>query len=112
MSRHKELMLRQEFSITCKIGQFFVTTDEKFVATSNVMFKFSYVVTMRNIVVTKTFLAISKSKVDYVATQRKYVMTRKFDAQVNLCCDIQKYCRDNVFLFQKHRSFIIMSRHG
>ena len=61
---------------------------------------------------TKTFLPIPESKVDYLATQRKYVVTqKKFDAQGNLCCDIQKYCRNNVFLFQKHRSFTILSRH-
>ena len=71
----------------------------KIVATSNVMFKFTYVATMRNIVTTKTFLAVSGSKVDYVATQRKYVAIQKFDAQVNLCRDIQKYGCDNVFLF-------------
>ena len=73
--------------------------------TSNVMFKLNYVATMRNIVATETFLAIFESKVDYVVTQ-------KFDAQVNLCHNIQKYCRDNVFLFQKHRLFTIMSRHS
>ena len=66
------------------------------------MFKFTYVATMRNIVMTETFLAISESKVDYVTTQ-------KFDAQVNLCCDIQKYCRNNVFLFLKHRLITILS---
>ena len=53
---------------------------------------------MRNIVAIETFLTISESKVDYVTTQRRYVATQKFDAQVNLCRDIQKYCRDNVFL--------------
>ena len=55
------------------------------------MFKFTYVVT-------ETVFAIYESKVDYVATHRKYVGTRKFDAQVNLCRDILKYFRDNVFL--------------
>ena len=70
--------------------------------TSNVMFKFTYVTTMRNIVEIETFLAISESKVDYVTTQ-------KFDAQLNLRRDIHKYCRDNVFLFQKHRLFTIVS---
>ena len=68
MSRHKELMSRHKFSLTCKLGQFFVTTNKKFVATSNVMFKFTYVATMRNIVTTETFLKISESKVDYVTT--------------------------------------------
>ena len=66
------------------------------------MFKFTYVATMRNIVATENFLAISESKVDYVATQ-------KFDTQVNLCHNIQKHYRDNVFLFQKHRLFTILS---
>ena len=47
-----------------------------------------------------------ESKVDYVVTQRKYVAT-----QVNLCCNIQKYYCNNVFLFQKHRSFATLSRH-
>ena len=47
----------------------------KIVATSNLMFKFTCVATLRNIVVTETFLAVSESKVDYVATQRKYVAT-------------------------------------
>ena len=47
------------------------------------MFKITYVAK-------ETFLALSESKVDYVVTQ-------KFDAQVNLCRDIQKYCHDNVF---------------
>ena len=85
-------MLRQKFAISCKLGQFFVAIDEKLVTTSNLMFKFTYVAT-------ETVFAISESKVDYVATHRKYVETRKFDARVNLCRDIQKYCRDNVFLF-------------
>ena len=49
----------------------------KIVATSNVIFKFTYVETLRNIVTTKTFLAVSGSKVDYVATQRKYAVTQK-----------------------------------
>ena len=85
-------MLRQNFAIAYKLGQFFVATDEKFVTTSNVMFKFTYVAT-------ETVFAISESIVNYVATHRQYVGTRKFDAQVNLCHDIQIYCRDNVFLF-------------
>ena len=105
-------MSRHNFAIICKRGQFFVAADEKFVVTSNVMFKFTYVATMRNIIAIETFLTISESKVDYVVTQRKYVATQKFDAQVNQCCDIQKYCRDNVFLFQKHRLFTILSRHN
>ena len=88
MSRQKELMSRHNFAIICKRGQFFVVTDEKFVVTSNVMFKFTYVATMRNIVALETFLTIYESKVDYVVTHRKYVATQKFDAQVNLCCDI------------------------
>ena len=54
MSRHK-------FAITCNLGKLFVATDEKFVTTSNVMFKFTYVAT-------ENFLAISESKGDYVAT--------------------------------------------
>ena len=36
--------------------------------TSNVMFKFTYVATLRNIVAIETFLAVSGSKVDYVMT--------------------------------------------
>ena len=82
----------QNFEIACNLGQLFVAIDEKFVTTSNVMFKFTYVAT-------ETIFAIFESKVDYVATHRKYVETRKFDAQVNLCRNIQKYFRDNVFLF-------------
>ena len=75
------------------------------------MFKFTYVSTLRNISTKETFLAVSRSKVDYVTTKRKYVVTQKFDAQVNLCRDIQNYCRDNVFLFQEHRLVTIFSRH-
>ena len=56
------------------------------------MFKFTYLPI-------ETVFAISDSKVDYVTTQRKYVETQKFDARVNLCRDIQKYYRDDVFLF-------------
>ena len=58
----------------------------------------------------ETFLAIFESKVNYVATQRKYVMTQKLDAQINLCRDIKKKIAIKVF-FQKHRLFTIMSRH-
>ena len=92
MSQHKESMSQQKFTIACKLGQFFVATDEKFVTTSNIMFKFTYVSI-------ETVFAISESNVDYVATHRKYVETQKFDARVNLCRDIQKYFRDDVFLF-------------
>ena len=49
----------------------------KIVATSNVMFKFTYVATMRNIVAIETFLAISESKVDYVMTQKKVCRDKK-----------------------------------
>ena len=58
----------RNLQLLVSIGKFFVATDENFFATSNVMFKFTYVTTMRNIIATETFLAISESKVDYVAT--------------------------------------------
>ena len=57
MLRHKELMSRLKFAITWKLGQFFVVTDEKFVATSNVMFKVTYVATMRKICRNINFLS-------------------------------------------------------
>ena len=42
----------------------------------------------------------------------KLIMSRhkKIYAQVNLCCDIKKYCRNNVFHFQFHRSLTTLSR--
>ena len=97
LSRHILKLITTRLVLCCDRG--------KIVTTSNVMFKFTFVVTMRNIVAIETFLAIFESKVDYVATERsyvaterRYVTTQKFDAQVNLCLDIQKYCCDNVSL--------------
>ena len=75
MSRHILKLIKTRSILCCDIA--------KIVATSNMMLKFTYVATMINIVATETFLAISESKFNYVATQ-------KFDAQVNLCRDIQK----------------------
>ena len=79
MSRHKMVLSRHilklittRLVLCCDIG--------KIVATSNVMFKFTYVTTMRNIITTETFLAISESKIDYVAKQKRYVATQKFAA--------------------------------
>ena len=64
MSQHKELMSQKKFAIACKLGQFFVVTDEKFVMTSNLMFKFTYVAI-------QTVFAISESKVNYVISTQK-----------------------------------------
>ena len=76
MSRHRMVMSRHIFKL---IKTRFVLCCDKtnIVVTSNVIFKFTYVATMRNIVAIETFLAISKSKVHYVATQSKYVVTQK-----------------------------------
>ena len=91
MSRHIFKLIKTRFVLCCDRANN--------VGTSNVMFKFTYVATMRNIVATETFLAISESKVHYVVAQSKCVATQKFDAQVNLYRDLQKKnCRDNVFL--------------
>ena len=74
LSLHILKLIKTRLVLCCDSG--------KIVATSNMMFEFTYVMTMRNIVAIETFLAISESKVNYVAT-------KKFDSQVNLCRDIQ-----------------------
>ena len=67
MSRHKMVMSRHILKLI-KTMLVLCCDKAKIVATSNVMFKFTHVATMRNIVVIETFLEISEFKVDYVAT--------------------------------------------
>ena len=71
------------------------------------MFKFTYVATMRNIVAIETFLAISESKVDYVATM--FFSSRNI-GYLQFYRDIDKLCRDRLSCdFQKADSILVVT---
>ena len=109
MSRQTEIIVVADFCNQLETKSVLCCDIVRNVATFFLMLFWTYVTRMKKFVVIETFLF--KLSLKLIMSRHRESMSRhnKFYAPVNLCCNIQKYCRDNVFLFQKHRSLTTLS---